>query len=543
MQIPAPGLSLEHDLAAGIAMLQAGRFDDAVTHGRSLLLSRGDQPRLFAYLADACQAAGDLPAALEWIDKAIAADPAARHKVKKAWLLSGALRRDEIPELATQIRDQAGREERPGLVFWQVARLYYLHNRLSDAIECYELALGHEDRPDWRYHLALARFYAGDAVSAESDLDDLLALAPQAGTAIYLRSVLRRQKSGTDHCDDIRARLAKGFQKPENEAAALYALAKELEDLGRHGESFQALEAGARKKRETFRYDIGSVTAGLDEIRTSLNGDAARARRNAHEDAGAIFIVGMPRTGTTLVQRMLMQSGRVADAGELLDFGFHLTAAVDEVRRHRPDLLPTQAALQVDFEALGRRYMTGARQMASGSRIFIDKLPTNFMYCGLIRMALPNAKIIHLVRDPLDTCFAVFKTLFFSAYEFSYDQVELAEYYLAYRELMRHWDEVMPGSILDVGYEALVTGPEEQSRRIYEWCGLDWKPDAVEVPDDRVAFSTASAAQVREPVHARSVNSSRRHVDRLGPLIERLEAGGVQCPSHTRQAAAGGGAL
>ncbi|WP_202844597.1 tetratricopeptide repeat-containing sulfotransferase family protein [Luteimonas saliphila] len=518
---------MEQALARGIALLRAGRFSDAVTFGKSLVATWPAQPRLFAFLADACQAAGDLEEAIDWIDKAIAIDPAVRHKVKKAWLLSGALRRDEIPALALQILAQADSEGGPGLVYWQVARLYYLHNRLREAIECYERALRLEDRPDWRYNLALARFYAGDAALAETDLEGLLAHSPQAGTAIYLRSVLRRQKPEDNHVADIRARLGTGFQKVENEAAALYALAKELEDLGEYGESFRTLESAATAKRGTIVYDVGKVTRGLGEICASMDEAAMAGPTQGHAEPGAIFIVGMPRTGTTLVQRLLMQSGRVADAGELLDFGFHLTAGVERIRREDPRLLPTQAALQADFAELGRRYMLGARQMADGAEMFIDKLPANFMYCGMIRKALPNARIIHLVRDPLDSCYAIFKTLFFSAYEFSYDQEELAEYYLAYRQMMQHWHEVMPGTILDVRYEELVTNPEEQSRRIYDWCGLDWSPNALAVPDRQAAFSTASAAQVREPVHARSVNSSRRHVERLKPLIDRLATGGV----------------
>ena len=519
--------SLDRGLAHGISLLRAGRASDAAGYGASLLEAWPEQPRLFAFLADACQAAGDLSAALDWIDRAIGIDPSPRHKVKKAWLLSGALRRDEIPALAAQILVQADGQGGPGLLYWQVAKLYHLHNRLREAIDCYGRALQLEDRPEWRYDLALARFYAGDIAAAGEDLDALIARAPKAGTAVYLRSVLRRQRQDGNHVADIRARLDSGFLQAENRAAALYALAKELEDLGEHAESFQVLESAARAKRATFTYDIAAVTGGLAEIRTSMDTAAMAAPAQGHAEPGAIFIVGMPRTGTTLVQRLLRQSGRVSDAGELMDFGFHLTAEMERIRRQAPGLLPTQAALQADFAGLGRRYMRGARQMADGAATFIDKLPANFLYCGMIRRALPNARIIHLVRDPLDSCYAIFKTLFFSAYEFSYDQEELAEYYLAYRQLMQHWHEVMPGEILDVRYEDLVARPEEQSRRIYDWCGLDWSPQALAVPDGSVAFSTASAAQVREPVHSRSVHSSRRHVEGLGPLIDRLAAGGL----------------
>src|SRR5690606_13567407 len=136
-RVPASSGLLEQELARGIALLREERLPDAVALGKSLVATWPGQPRLFAFLADACEAAGDLAEALEWIDEAIAIDPAARHKVKKAWLLSGALRRDEIPALALQILAQADSEGGPGLLYWQVARLYYLHNRLREAIDCY----------------------------------------------------------------------------------------------------------------------------------------------------------------------------------------------------------------------------------------------------------------------------------------------------------------------------------------------------------------------------------------------------------------------
>src|SRR5690606_37320643 len=179
------------------------------------------------------------------------------------------------------------------------------------------------------------------------------------------------------------------------------------------------------------------------------------------------------------------------------------------------------------FAALGKEYLRGARQMAGGSQRFIDKLPTNYMYCGMIRKALPRARIIHMSRDPLDACYAVFKTLFFGAYEFSYDLDELAQYYIAYHQTMRHWHEVMPDSILEVRYENLVRDAETEARRIYDWCGLEWDPAALEVPQGDKVFASARAAQVREPVHGRSVGSWRRHQAALSGLVDRLVAAGV----------------
>ena len=512
-------------IASGNELLRRGRIQEAVDLGRQLASSYPDQANAFAFAAEASRVAGDLQAALDWIDQAIACGDNPQHRIKKAWLLSRLLRRDEIPALLAEVVAKAGDD---ALLLWQLGKLYYHHNYLGEAIALYERALAVAgDRPGWRYDLAIARFYSGDFERAEEDLEKVLAVSPQAGAVIYLRSTLRKQRPDNNHVADLEARLQAGFAKAEDEAGALYALAKELEDLGEHERSFTLLLEGARKKRSSIHYDIADFRTMLREVREVQDSVALAASPAGNEGEGAIFIVGMPRTGTTLAERMLLQSGKVKDAGELLDFGYLLTAEVQQVRKANPSLSPAQATMQVDFASLGRKYMQAARQMAGGNTWFIDKMPANYMYCGLIRMALPAAKIIHLVRDPMDSCFAIFKTLFFNAYDFSYDQEELAEYYILYRQMMKHWHEAMPGAILDVRYEDLVTDTEAQVRRIYEWCGLEWTPEALTVPDKNTVFATASAAQVREPVHARSVGSSRKHAARLGPMAARLAAAGI----------------
>jgi tetratricopeptide (TPR) repeat protein len=521
--------ALQEEIAKGVALLRQKRYADAVQLGTELAEAYPGQPRVYAFMAEACNVGGDFLAALDWIDKAKECSDDPQHIIKKAWLLSRSRRRDEILALAQEAAAQAGDD---GKVQWQVGKLYYHHNYLPEAIAQYERALllvG--DNPAWRYDLAIARFYSGDSEQAEIDLEKLLAASTQSGSVIYLRSTLRKQTREDNHVADIEARLKAGFGREEDEAGALYGLAKELGDLGDHEKSFAVLEAGAKKKRATIQYDVSEVTATLQEIRRVVDGPAMAQQMPGHDEEGPIFIVGMPRTGTTLTERILLQSGKVKNAGELMDFGALLTRAMHAAREKVPGSSQTEAALRVDFAELGREYMLGARQMAKGSPLFIDKMPANYMYCGMIHKALPNAKIIHLVRDPLDTCYAIFKTLFFKAYDFSYDLDELAEYYIAYHQMMRHWHEVMPGKIMDVSYEDLVTDTEMQARRIYDWCGLDWTPNALEVPDKKDVYATASAAQVREPVHTRSVNSSRRHLDKFSPLLEKLTAAGVMPPS------------
>lgn len=522
--LAANAAALPIQLAQGYGLLRDGRTTEAVAAARRMVQDWPDQTAVLGFAAEACNVQGAYEDALAFIDQAIAISDDPQLGVKKAWLLSRAHRRDEVIPLVDALAAAAGDN---AVLLWQLGKLYYHHNRLEDAIKVYERSLARREAPNVRYDAALARFYSGDADGAERDLDSVLATRPAAGSIAYLRSTLRKQEPGRDHVAELQGWLAPGGLSATDEAGIQYALGKEWEDLGEHDRSFVAISAGARRKRESLDYDIGKVVAGLDEIISQASAEALAAAAPGHDEEGAIFILGMPRTGTTLTERILMQSGQLGNAGELIDFETLLGKAMAKVRAERPDASPTQAALAVDFAELGRLYMRDARPMAGGAQRFIDKMPANFMYCGMILKALPKARIIHLIRDPLDTCYAIYKTLFFRAYEFSYDQAELAAYYVAYRRLMQHWKAVMPGRILDLHYEDLVTDTETQARRLYDWCGLEWTPAALEVPGEKTVYATASAAQVRQPVHARSVGSAQRHREQLAPLADALAAAGL----------------
>jgi hypothetical protein len=190
-----------------------------------------------------------------------------------------------------------------------------------------------------------------------------------------------------------------------------------------------------------------------------------------------------------------------------------------------PDLL--RASLQMDFGRIGGNYLAAVRDLAGGQRYTIDKLPFNFRYCGLIHKALPKAAIVHLTRDPMDTCYAVFKTLFINAYHFSYQLEELAEYYVAYRRMMDHWHAVMPGVMLDVRYEDLVSDPQTQCRRLLEHCGLPWEDQVLDFHRSTKASTTASAMQVRRPIYQSSVQKWRNYTRELQPVLRRLAAAGL----------------
>ena len=523
----SPRPTIAQQIEQGYALLREGRLPEANATARVLVQRAPDNAAALVFASESRLASNDTDGALAFIARAIDASGGdASLMLKKASLLAHVRRRADAVTMAGQAAAQ-----RPGngMMYWRAGALLGLCNRHSLALDYYRTARGAlGDVAPLLYDIAVAQFFTGDLEGAEANLDKLLAAAPAAGHAHYLRSTLRRQTPSRNHVSVLEQRLEAGFDSPGAEAAALYALAKELEDLGEHASAFSTLARAAATMRGTLKYDVSVERASMQALMDAYTGDQMAAGTRSNEGAGAVFIVGMPRTGTTLVERILVQQGVVKSAGELLDFGNLVALSTQRILDGGSNQSSARASLLIDFPTLGREYLRGAREAAMGSESFIDKMPVNFLYCGLIGKALPNAKIIHLRRDPLDSCYAVYKTLFFNAYHFSYGLEELAEYYVAYDRLMRHWHDVMPGAILDVDYEELVSSPEAQGRRIFEWCGLRWDPAVLQASPDQSAFVTASASQVREPIHQRSVRSSRRHLDALAPLVARLAKAGIR---------------
>ena len=182
---------------------------------------------------------------------------------------------------------------------------------------------------------------------------------------------------------------------------------------------------------------------------------------------------------------------------------------------------------RLDYAAVGREYCKSINGILPGHPHLLDKTPANFHFLGMILTALPNAKIVHLRRHPVDSCYAVYKTLFRRGYLFSYDLRELGRYYLAYNDLMRHWREVLPGRFLDVKYEELVANQEDVTRRMVGFCGLEWEDACLSFEKNASPSLTASAAQVRQPIYKTSVALWRRYEEELQPLIRVLRDGGV----------------
>jgi hypothetical protein len=235
-----------------------------------------------------------------------------------------------------------------------------------------------------------------------------------------------------------------------------------------------------------------------------------------------IFVVGMPRSGTTLVEQVIASHPLVFGAGERAAFEEVVTAAVKPGEPGYPRMVPPMTA--DDIRTLGTEYLARLNRVVPNGQRFTDKMPGNFTFAGLIHLALPKAKIIHVRRNPPDTCLSIYATSFEQPPKYAHDLGELGRYYRTYERLMAHWREVLPdGVMLDVQYEDVVNDIEGQARRLLSFCGLPWDDACISFQNRKGAVRTASAYQVRQPLYRRSMERWRGYEKHLGPLLAALE--------------------
>jgi len=392
------------------------------------------------------------------------------------------------------------------------------------AISVYQRMLAAEpDNTHFKHQLALCYFFTNQLKKAYILLDEVIAQTPNNAGAIHLRSALQTYTTKHNHIEDLKKLVT---DLDSQHPAIYYALAKELEDIADYKESFAMLKQGAALMRKQLSYDeVAELKSIADIIKSTAN---IAVDSLVQDDSGPIFVVGMPRTGTTLVERVLTQHEDVYSVGELSLFPQLLASMAQQYMvQHKSVGSLHDAALQLDFAELGRRYTAAVTEISGGKPYTLDKLPVNFLYCGFIKKALPNARIVHLSRNAMDSCYAIFKTLFINTYSFSYDLDELANYYITYKNIMAHWHSVMPGAILDVHYEDMVNEAAETTKRLVQWCGLTYKPELLEFHKVDSVSTTASAAQVRKPIYKSSVEKWRNVETELTALQFKLKQAGV----------------
>lgn len=379
------------------------------------------------------------------------------------------------------------------------------------------------DNPDFRYFRAIQLQFHGRTAEAQAELQSCLALGPTFGRASLTLARLRTWTERDNHLLFIRQRLGSVPPGTEDHAAFEFAQYKELEDLGRPDEAWDALQRANAIMHARLGYSETDERRLFEAIKCRCDAEFCQPREHRFEGPMPIFIMGMPRSGTTLLERVLGNHSQVTPVGELPDFSRQWRYVADLHGHTLVDEAMLAAAPETDFAEVGRRYLEQTQWRAEGRPFYVDKLPPNFMLAGFIRRALPQAIIVHMTREPMDVCFSNYRALFGDAYAYSYDIRALAAHHGHYRDLMQHWHTVMPGVVHETAYAQLVTQPEHAARALLEHCRLPFEPACVDTTGNTAPVATLSSAQVWEPIHTRSIREWQRYQAQLEPLRLALE--------------------
>jgi tetratricopeptide (TPR) repeat protein len=367
--------------------------------------------------------------------------------------------------------------------------------------------------------------FEGRMSEAAQAFEHAIALAPHFAHAHWRLSELHRHlpEGAERRVARMRTELARAAPGSEHAIHLLFALHAELHDLGDHAAAWQALAEGCLAKRASLAYDPAATTRLFDALRAGC--DAAFLAGPGHappDDAPVpVFIVGLFRSGTTVLERLLGGHPQVSAGGETLAFTTALRLAADDGGRELMDLRLLQRALALDHEALGAAFMAASSWRAHGRRVWSEKLPSNFINLGLIARALPRARFVHVQRAPVDVCFSNLRVLYGGLCPYSYDQRELAAYHRDYARLMAHWHAVLGERLLAVSHASLIAAPERELRRVAAHCGLEFDAAMLRLDRAQAPVSTYSATQVRTGLR-QDDRAWLRYREHLGPLLDAL---------------------
>lgn len=422
-------------------------------------------------------------------------------------------------------------EQKPNLLAKDWLNLgLHLHqlNNIPSAHQCFKSAVELEpNNSQYQFNYATSLRNTGNLELADQAFSQTLALNPKDWDAYLARSLLKKVTLDRNHINELKA-LTSPKQSNIAQSKLLFALAKEQEDCGEYNESFIQLKRANNIRNEFTQYNVARDTEAINSIKTVFcenNNNHKHLKIKKKKNRQPIFIVGLPRTGTTLLERIISQPNEVLAAGELHDFSTCLTLAVTKKNNspftNKLDLIKQSA--NIDFSQLGEDYLQSTLELTKGYTRFIDKMPMNFLYTGLIQQALPNAKIIHLTRSPMAACYAIYKTSFGQAYPFSYNLDNLAKYYIAYRQLMSHWKRINMNNFIEINYEQLVTTPTEISKQVFDFIDLEWNAEYLDLSKNKQASATASSSQVHGEIYQSSVELWRNYQVELSPLRKQLD--------------------
>lgn len=401
-----------------------------------------------------------------------------------------------------------------------LAKAMLAEDRIEEAVAHYQRAVALKpDSPHTYNHLGNIFKQQGRFNEAMAHYERAIAVKPDYAEAHYSRAETKRFQPGDADLAALEALAGRGDLSADQELYIHFALAKALDDSGDYGRAWEHLRRGNNLKRGRIDYDEMGALDFLKRISRVFD----QATFDGFQGAGdpstlPVFVLGMPRSGSTLIEQILASHPQIQAGGELP--ALEKMTAGDQLIRY------PEGVSELDGTALRRlaqSYLSALPALADGKIRMVDKLPGNFLHIGLIRLMFPNAKIIHSMRDPIDTCVSCYSKLFTFGLYYSYDLAELGRYYRAYNELMAHWRSTLPaGAMLDVSYEDVVDDLEGQARRLIDYCGLPWDDRCLNFHRTSRAVKTASAVQVRKPLFRSSLQRWRHYEAGIAPLLNEL---------------------
>ncbi len=512
-------------LQDGFSHLQAGRIEQASECCRRVLGARRDLPEAHFLVGLVALEARQTMTAISAFGSVTRLDPrhgaawaqlarlfySAGHPVSGDEALANAMRYGDgdpiIADLLGQIHSQQGDQEEAGRWFASAAAQ-------------------RPDNPMFLVNHANNEMYRGNLGAAEEGLERALEIDPGNPHAHWVLAGLRKARDDV-HVNTLRRLIGQGCRSPQASAFLHYALGKELEDLEQWDDAFEAFARGAAARRETLEFDETGERHMFDTLHRLYTADWLEGKSPGHDSSAPIFIVGQPRTGTTLIERVVTSHSQVHSAGELRHFGNSVRRLTRYRGRGRFSAELVKRASALDGPRLGEAYLGAAAKQRGATPHFVDKLPPNYLYLPLILMALPDAKVVHVRRNPMDACFASFKQLFADAYKHSYEQREMARHHARYYRLMQHYREQFGGRFFEIHYEQAASDLAPNARALIDFLGLPWEDACLEFHKQKAAVTTASAVQVREPAHTRSIGRWRRYERQLEPMREELDRHGI----------------
>lgn len=543
----------------GNALQALGRFGEAVARYRQALELQPESAAIIANLGNALMKSGHFAAAMEHYQSALAIDPGlidTRRNLADALLAQGrpseALghiaeaanadpRSPQIQVSMGNILGELGKSDAAIACFERVliaqpdfapvhcnlGNILRQAGRLPEAVERYEKAL--QIAPDYSegyYDLGVALQDMGDKDRAMAEFRQAIARDAHCTKAWRAIAGLSRDSFTKSDFDAMHAALKAPDAPAEERMHLEFALGKGYEDAKDYAAAIAHFHRGNRLRRGAIDYSVEQDEAVFENLKTAFDGPFFERWADAGlDDATPIFIVGMPRSGTTLAEQILASHADVHGGGELT-FLARAIAARFGMRDGVDYTAALASASEEDFRHVGESYVAAVRDLDAAASHITDKLPNNFLNVGLIKVVFPNARIIHCTRDPRDTCYSIYKH-YFSArgHSYAYDLVELGRYYNLYADLMAHWEQCLPGVMHTLRYEDLVQEQEATTRALLDACGLPWDAACLEFHKTRRTVATISASQVRQPMYTGSLGAWRNIEAALQPLVEILGRG------------------